>query len=548
MLPALAACASIAAMNDMTSLVERFSTDRASLDRLYQVQDAPSRHERLRVFYTDWQSQVNAMDYAELDAQQAVDWHLLRNRISDGLTDLENEGERRSEAMPLVPYLTDGFALIESRRLRELPEAEEAAQALDELHEQIQEASRQEVNAKPEVVRRAKAMADRFARDLKEWFDHSDGYDPMFSWWSRKPYEQVAQALERHRGQLGEKGRADIPGDPVGRDALMDDLKAAMIPYTPEELIAIGERELAWCNAEMDKAAQEMGADDRDDALERVKNLHMPPGEQPQMVVDLAEEAIDYLEEHDLLTIPSLAKELWRTDMMSPARQKVSPFFLGGETIIISFPTDTMTHDEKLMSMRANNIHFSRAVTHHELIPGHHMQGYMNARHRPYRRAFGTPFWTEGWALYWEFLLYKRGFPATPEDKIGFLYWRRHRAARIIFSLKFHLGQMTADECVEMLVTQVGHEQSTAEGEVRRSFEGSYPPLYQLAYMIGAIQIWSLRQELVESGQMPQKEFHDTILQSGPMPIEMLRFVLKEEKPPRDYSSSWRFDSGSPGS
>ena len=60
--------------------------------------------------------------------------------------------------------------------------------------------------------------------------------------------------------------------------------------------------------------------------------------------------------------------------MMSPERQLVAPFFLGGETILVSYPTDGMTHEQKLMSLRGNNKHFARATVHHELIPGHHLQ------------------------------------------------------------------------------------------------------------------------------------------------------------------------------
>ena len=66
-----------------------------------------------------------------------------------------------------------------------------------------------------------------------------------------------------------------------------------------------------------------------------------------------------------------------------------------------------------------SGVHFSRATVHHEVIPGHHLQGYMNARHRPWRRTFRTPFWTEGWALYWEFRLWDLGFPQSPENRIG---------------------------------------------------------------------------------------------------------------------------------
>lgn len=53
------------------------------------------------------------------------------------------------------------------------------------------------------------------------------------------------------------------------------------------------------------------------------------------------------------------------------------------------------------MSLHGNNPHFARAVLHHELIAGRSLQQFMNDRHKSYRH-FHTPFWTEGWALYWE--------------------------------------------------------------------------------------------------------------------------------------------------
>ena len=193
------------------------------------------------------------------------------------------------------------------------------------------------------------------------------------------------------------------------------------------------------------------------------------------------------------------------------------------------------------MSMRGNNPHFSRATVHHELIPGHHLQGFMTSRYNAHRGMFSTPFWGEGWALYWEMLLWDLDFPRSPEDRIGMLFWRSHRAARIIFSLRFHLGTMTPDEAVDFLVERVGHERANAEGEVRRSVAGDYSPLYQAAYMLGGIQFRALHQDLVGSGQMTDREFHDAILHGGRMPVEMVRARLTGEPLTRDYSARWRF-------
>jgi uncharacterized protein (DUF885 family) len=196
------------------------------------------------------------------------------------------------------------------------------------------------------------------------------------------------------------------------------------------------------------------------------------------------------------------------------------------------------------MTLRGNNIHFSRATVHHELIPGHHLQAFYQARSNPHRNAFSTPFWTEGWAVYWEMVLYDGGFPRAPEDRVGMLFWRMHRAARIIFSLKFHLGEMTPDEAIDFLVDRVGHERANATAEVRRSFNGSYPPLYQAGYMLGALQLRALRAEVVGRGRMTDRDFHDAILAGNQMPIELVRARLLGLPLSPDHVAKWRFDSG----
>ena len=207
----------------------------------------------------------------------------------------------------------------------------------------------------------------------------------------------------------------------------------------------------------------------------------------------------------------------------------------------VAYPTEGMSEDDKLMTMRGNNRHFARATVFHELIPGHHLQGFMMDRYAPQRREFYTPFWVEGNAFYWETLFWDLGFPRTPEDRIGMLFWRSHRAARIIFSLNFHLGNWTPQQAIDFLVDSVGHERANATAEVRRSFNGDYSPLYQVAYMIGGVQFRALHHDLVDSGRMTNRQFHDAILHNGPVPVEMVRLELTGQSPSRGWKAAWRF-------
>jgi hypothetical protein len=549
------------APSELAPVVERFASDRAALRRRYDV-DSPRRRSRMEAFYQEWGQRLNDMEYESLGVEGRIDHHLLRVRIRAGLQELERERTRAREMEALLPFDDALVGLHEARRDLERPDPREAAATLDRVVEQIRETGERVRDAlrgdedapaltDPVVGLRAADRTRELRRLTERWFEHFDGYDPLFSWWAEAPYDEAREALEEYESLLREEvagfrdGEEPIVGDPLGRAFLEEDLENEMIAYSPEELIAIGERELAWGQEQLRRAAREMGyGSDWRAALEHVKTLHVEPGRQPELVVELAREAVEFVRERELVTVPELAEEIWRMEMLSPRAQRTAPFFLGGEVVRVAFPTDGMAHEHKVMSLRANNVHFSRAVVHHELIPGHHLQGFMTSRYKAHRSLFSTPFWGEGWALYWELLLWDLDFPRGPEDRIGMLVWRNHRAARIIFSLQYHLGNWTPEECVDFLVEEVGFEPAAAEAEVRRSFAGNYTPLYQAGYLLGGMQLRELHRELVESGQMTDREFHDRILRSGRMPIEMVRASLRGDLLPRDYEPDWRFAHG----
>jgi uncharacterized protein (DUF885 family) len=533
--------------NDLHAVIEEFEADQGSLGRLYRLSGSGARRERFDTLYAEWQARLKKIPAKDLSPAGKADAALFANFLARRRRQLEIEGAEQAKLEAILPFADSIIALEESRALMKPIDPAQAAVALDGLSKQVHEAKQNLNGAAKDLGYSAVEQTRELRRALERWFKFYDGYDPVFSWWNAAPYKQANEALESFEKELSDKtlgpGGTEIVGRAVGREALMADLASEMIPYTPEELIAFGEREYAWCEKEMKKASRELGyGDDWKKALEHVKGLYVPPGKQTELVRNLALEAIEYVESRNLVTVPELAKETWRMEMMAPERQLVSPFFLGGETIIVSYPTDTMTHEQKMMSMRGNNPHFSRATVQHELIPGHHLQQFMESRYRPYRRLFGTPFWVEGWALYWEMLLWDLGFPQKPEDRIGMLFWRMHRCVRVSFSLRFHLGELTPQQCVDMLVDRVGHERANAEGEVRRSFNGSYPPLYQAAYLIGGLQFRALRRELVDSGKMTDREFHDAILHENNIPVPMLRAILLGQDPSDKSVSNWRFE------
>ncbi|HMR93793.1 MAG TPA: DUF885 family protein [Chitinophagaceae bacterium] len=550
--------------SEMHDLMVRYQADKGSLSRFYSTSsgewggreavnyNTPERRSRLLSLAKQYLQEMQQLPFDKMNINGKVDYILFKSKLEDEQYQLLQEEKLYQKVTPLLPFAERIYTLEKPRKRGLAVKGEEVAKEMESIRKQVIAATPQ---LKKEGLDMKEAMAGYQSVKglqgiLKNYFNFYNGYDPLFTWWVPKTYTGLDSVLNIFANAIRGAGRestaqkddgSGIIGNPIGREELIRQLKLEFIPYSPEELVDIANKEFAWCDAELLKASKEMGfGNDWKAAQEKVKNSYVAPGLQPEAMLDLYNQSVAFLKKNDLLTIPPLAEETWRVYMMSPERQLVSPFFLGGESLIISYPTNTMSYDDKLMSMRGNNPHFSRATVHHELIAGHHLQGFMNNRSKVYRQ-FDTPFWIEGNALYWELILWDMQFPRSAEDRIGMLFWRMHRCARIIFSLNYHLGRWTPQQCIDFLVDRVGHERANAEGEVRRSFTGGYGPLYQIAYMIGGLQFYALKKELVDTKKMTYKTYHDAILKENNIPIEMLRAILTNQPLKRDFTTQWRF-------
>ncbi len=541
-------------VSELFQLMNERDADFGSLSRFYIVEGSPERRERFKEFHERYRARLNALPFDRLSVNGQVDLLLTMRDINRELRLLEDEKTEYRQMGKWISYGEPIYGIEKQRRRGLHLDAPKVAAQLNDISKKLVELTallEQETPSFPQhLADRGQQVVRGHFKALESVYEFYNLYDPDFSWWMERPYARLSEQLKAYGELIASKvdpntlskdDGSGIVGNPIGAKELKFQLEEAFIPYSAEELVDIANKEFAWCEAELLKASREMGfGDDWKAAQEKVKQTYVKAGFQPEAMLELYNQSIDFLKEHDMLTIPPVAEETWRMAMMSPERQKIAPFFLGGETLLISYPTNTMEHDEKMMSMRGNNPHFSRATVHHELIAGHHLQGFMNKRYKDYRN-FRTPFWSEGWALYWELILWDEGFPRSPEDKIGMLFWRMHRNARIIFSLNYHLGKWTPQQCIDYLVDRVGHERANAEGEVRRSFTGRYGPLYQLAYKIGGLQFYALKKELVDSGKMSLKEYHDAVLRENNMPVEMVRAILTDQKLSKNFKTSWRF-------
>jgi len=337
----------------MRALIERYIADHDTIASVYTDPYSPATRERWAAFYKQNRAAMASVNFASLDREGEADYLLFANLLKQQEHQQVLDERQWSDVAPLLPFAATIFTLEDAKRRMEPPNPQKSAAIVDELTKAVA-ASRKELESKVKdatpaeriAAWRAAADLDQLAEQLRKWFEFSNGYDPSFTWWVAEPYKKAAAALKDDATFLREKlagiapdDKTTVIGTPIGRDALLNQLDDAMISYTPEELIAMAKDQLAWCQGEMIKASRELGyGDDWHKALETVKNTYVEPGKQPELIRTLALEGAKFAEDHDLVTIPPLAKETWRMEMMSPERQLVSPFFLGGDTIIVSYP------------------------------------------------------------------------------------------------------------------------------------------------------------------------------------------------------------------
>jgi len=371
---------------EMPALIQRFNADSRVLNRYYSPAlnnsrggfgadwsiGSPEKNTRLQKLVKDYQQQLAAVNFKNLSQECKADYILFKRDLSSRLEQLQLDAASLQKVASWVGFTDKIYALEQLRRRGTQPDAKTVAKDWNDIIDQVkqlQDKLKKTSTIDPDDVATATAAINNARNTVQSIFEFYNGYDPLFSWWvpvTQKTLDETLNAYStafraKANSTLTASDKSGIVGVQAGRESLIRQLKNEMIPYTPEELIEIANKEFAWCEAEMLKAAKEMGfGNDWKAALEKVKNTYVPEGKQPELILKLYNESIDFLKKNQLITIPPLAEETWGMMMMSPERQLVAPFFLGGTDFIISYPTNTLTYPERMMSILGNKPHFSK--------------------------------------------------------------------------------------------------------------------------------------------------------------------------------------------
>lgn len=169
------------------------------------------------------------------------------------------------------------------------------------------------------------------------------------------------------------------------------------------------------------------------------------------------------------------------------------------------------------------------ALSLHEGVPGHHLQGALAYeiedapafRQQFYPHAFG-----EGWGLYSEKLGVEMGIYETPYDHFGRLSYEMWRACRLVVDTGIHAMGWSRERAVDYLASNTALSMHEVGTEIDRYIAW---PAQALAYKTGELTIWELRAEAEQAlgDAFDIRDFHDTVLTSGGVPLEILKFQVR---------------------
>lgn len=130
---------------------------------------------------------------------------------------------------------------------------------------------------------------------------------------------------------------------------------------------------------------------------------------------------------------------------------------------------------------------------------------------------------TEGWACYATDLMDDAEF-LTPEESLSQQHTRARLLARAVADIGLHERSMTFEEAVALYRDRIGMPADAARAEARKN---SMFPCTALMYWLGTEAIHRLRRtrERIEGSAFSLRQFHDTLLSFGSIPVPLLARV-----------------------
>jgi uncharacterized protein (DUF885 family) len=478
---------------------------------------------------------IEALDDAGLSPAARLERDLELHNVRRGIFDTEvvRTWERRSTALDVIG---DGLFLIFAQDFAPLEERlDSIASRLEAIPTYLAQSRDRAVVPQ---VRAWQQLEIESAADLPSFFEEIVRAGAGLADADRLRLVAAADAARAAIGDYGAWLKDSLAGGTdhwaLGRETY-DELVGlrAFDGLDADAILEIGGDQL-----EMNKAARIRAATEIDDrateteVIDRLKSDHPATFEEAlDAYRDVMLRARQHLIDRDIVTVPPDE----RIDVIEtpeylrnviPFAAYFSPPKFDPRPKGIYIVTPSVGHDPH--AMREHNFSSISNTSIHEAYPGHHLQlSVANSHPSMTRLMTDAPEFTEGWGMYSEQMMREQGFDAAANFRLNLHTDAIWRACRIILDVRMHRGEIGVEEAIRFLVEQTSFEEANARAEVRRY---TYTPTYQLSYLLGKVLLLGLRaDEQARLGDaFSLRDFHDTLLRNGSLPISFHRRILSE--------------------
>src|SRR5690349_8280884 len=463
--------------------------------------------------------------------ERELELHNVRREIFD--TEEVRTWERRSTALDIIG---DALFLIFAQDYAPLPERLDAIAGRLEAIPTFLDQSRDRA-AVPQV-RAWQQLEIESAADLPSFFGEITAAAGDLPDADRRRLETAAETARGAIAEYAEWLKGSLAGgtdDWALGGERYDELVGlrAFDGLDADAILEIGEDQLEGQKAARIRAAAEVDEhESEDEVIDRLKSDHPATFEEAlEAYRDVMLRSRQYLIDHDIVTVPSderievvATPEYLRNVIPFAAYFSPPKFDQNPKGIYIVTPS--VGHDPN--AMREHNYSSISNTSIHEAYPGHHLQlAVANSHPSLSRLLVDAPEFVEGWGMYSEQMMREQGFDAAPNFRLNMHTDAIWRACRIILDVRMHRGEISIEEATRFLVAETSFEGANARAEVRRY---TYTPTYQLSYLLGKVLLLQLRaDEQARLGPaFSLRDFHDTLLRNGSLPISFHRRLLRE--------------------
>jgi uncharacterized protein (DUF885 family) len=504
-------------------------------DRLEDVRlDAQLREVgRLRLLL----ERLSQLDVAALDATRATDLALLERRVQAELFELTDS--RPLERNPLV-YVDVASSAVEEL-MDDAPAVDRVralAARLWRIRPLLDEARR---NLRGPAARLAIEKAIDLAQAAKGFVGETlpravQTADPKLADDFRAACGDASRALDDFAGWLARdlslRARGELAALVLGRERFLERLRLVDgVTATPEQLVALGEREIKEARRRLDDAGRAIVAGRPGvEAARLVEDDHAKPEELLPQAQAAVESAVQFVRDHKLVTLPD--PERPKVLEMPPARWGFVQLALAGpldpkprDAVLYVDPVDkTWPERRKQEHLRTLNRAALLMAVLHDVV-GRYVLAERDRRAPTTTLKIAlAPAFVEGWAGYVERMMLDEGF-AAGDAKVRFAVERAAllRAGRLVAAVRLHALGAKLDDVIKVFLDEAGCDADQARREAERAAIDPWVALDAL----GRIEIEKLRDDWrAAHPSATLGEFHDALLAHGTPPVAVLRKLL----------------------